>query len=71
MSNFGMRVTRNACISMTLQYPKTSFQHLRESEGYEGRSTHANRHPRQPLTPPENVALDEQGSVFNTRIETP
>ena len=25
--------------------------------GYKKQSTHANRHPRQPLTPPENVEL--------------
>ena len=30
------------------------------SEKYKIRSTYANRHPRQPLTPPENVQLGEQ-----------
>jgi len=32
MSNFDMSVTRNACISMTLRYPKPGFNISRGSE---------------------------------------
>jgi len=42
----------------------------RKSKGHERLSTHATRHPRQLLTPPENVELNEWGSIIDasTRI---
>ena len=61
ISNLRIRVTRNACTSITLSNRRSSAS----LGDWTSRSTHANRHPMQFLTPPENVELCDERSVFN------